>query len=126
MRMIVRAALPALMILFSAALLLAADLNGRWEGTLSTPNGDVSLTFNFKVDGAVLAGSVESAQGNFDISDGKVDGNKFTFTTHAGDSEITHEGTLSGDTIDLKVHGPWGDSDITLKRASEKPAAPQT
>jgi hypothetical protein len=52
-----------------------------------------------------------------------VDGTKFSFKTHAGDSEINHEGTLSGDTIQLKVNGPWGDSEIILKRSEEKPTA---
>ena len=120
--MLRRALLPALLILLSAALAFAADLNGRWEGSMSTPNGDFALTFNFKVDGATLTGTVETAEGKFDITDGKVDGDKFSFKTHAGDSDIDHEGTVSGDSIDLKVHGPWGDSAITLKRAAAKPA----
>ena len=126
MKMMRSAVLPALAIVLSAALSYAADLNGRWEGSISTPNGDVALTFNFKVDGATLTGTVETPQGNADITDGKVDGDKFSFKTHAGESEINHEGTLSGDTIQLKVEGPWGESEMTLKRAAEKPAAPQT
>lgn len=122
--MLRRALLPALLILLSAALAFAADLNGRWEGSMSTPNGDFPLTFNFKVDGAALTGSVETPEGKFDISDGKVDGDKFSFKSHAGDNDINHEGTLSGDTIQLKVTGPWGESEMTLKRAAEKPASP--
>jgi hypothetical protein len=121
--MIRRVLLSGLLILLSAALSSAADLNGRWEGSMSTPNGDFSLVFNFKVQGAALTGTVETPNGSVDITDGKVDGNKFSFKTHAGDSEINHEGTLSGDTIQLKVNGPWGDSEITLKRSEEKPPA---
>lgn len=121
--MIRRVLLLGLLILLSAALSLAADLNGRWEGTLNTPNGDFSLTFNFKVQGSTLTGTVETSEGNFDITDGKVDGDKFSFKTHAGDSDINHEGTLAGDTIQLKVNGPWGDSDIALKRSAAKPPA---
>jgi hypothetical protein len=124
--MLRRALLPALLILLSATLTLAADdLNGRWEGSMSTPNGDFALTFNFKVDGKTLAGTVETAEGSFDITDGRVDGDKFTFKSHAGDNDINHEGTLSGDTIQLKVTGPWGESNITLKRAAAKPADKQ-
>lgn len=118
--MIRRVWLSALLILLSATLSLTADLNGRWEGSLSTPNGDFSLVFNFKVDGAALTGTVETTNGSVDITDGKVDGNQFSFKTHAGDSEINHEGTLSRDTIQLKVNGPWGNSEISLKRAQEK------
>jgi len=121
--MIRRVWLSGLVIVFCAALSLAADLNGRWEGSMSTPNGDFSLVFNFKVQGATLTGTVETPNGSVDIEDGKVDGDKFSFKTHAGDSEINHEGTLSGDSIQLKINGPWGDSEIALKRSAEKPPA---
>ena len=119
--MLRRALLLGILLLLSVALALAADLNGRWEGSMSTPNGDFSLVFNFKVQGDTLTGTVETPNGNADITDGKVDGNKFSFKTHADDAEINHEGTLSGDTIQLKVNGPWGDSKVDLKRYAGKP-----
>jgi hypothetical protein len=112
--------LALLAILLSAILCVAADLNGRWEGSMSTPNGDFPLVFHFKVDGAKLTGSVEADVGNVEITDGKVDGDKFSFKTHVNGSEISHVGTLSGDTIQLDVEGPWGKSAVTLKRAQEK------
>ena len=103
-----------------AAVALAADINGRWEGTISGPNGDVQIAFNFKVDGAKLTGTVESPNGEIPIEDGKVDGDHLSFNTHFDDNVIKHEGTISGDTIQLSVEGPWGKSDMTLKRAKEK------
>jgi len=114
------------LLLFSAGVsLAAADLNGRWEGAINAGNGDVQLVFQFKVDGAVLTGSVETPQGSADISEGKVDGDNFSFKTHFQDAEINHQGTISGDSIQLKVSGPWGDTDMTLKRAAEaNPAKP--
>jgi hypothetical protein len=112
-----------LLLLSAGVSLAAANLNGRWEGSINTPNGDVDLVFHFNVSGAVLTGTVETPNGNADIADGKVDGDKFSFKTHAGDSEISHEGTISGDTIQLKVSGPWGDTDMTLKRAAEGKSA---
>ncbi len=118
--MLRRAGLAVILLLFSAAASLAAtDLGGRWEGSINTPNGDVDLVFHFKVDGAVLTGTVETPNGIADIADGKVDGDKFSFKTHAGDSDIIHEGAVSGDTIQLKVEGPWGDTSMQLKRAPE-------
>jgi hypothetical protein len=98
----------------------AADINGRWEGSVSGPNGDFQIAFNFKVDGAKLTGTVESPNGDIPIDDGKVEGDHISFKTHFDDSEINHEGTVSGDTIQLKVEGPWGKSEMTLKRAKEK------
>jgi len=117
--MLRRAGLLVVLFLISGALGLAADLNGRWEGSINTPNGDVQLAFHFKVDGAVLTGSVETPNGAADIAEGKVEGDKFSFKTHAGDAEITHKGIVSGDTIQLKVEGPWGDTEMRLERAGE-------
>ena len=92
----------------------------RWEGTVSGPNGDFQLVFNFHVDGSKLTGTVETPNGENPISDGKVDGDHLSFKTPFNDNDINHEGTVSGDTIDLKVEGPWGESDVTLKRAAKK------
>jgi hypothetical protein len=122
--MIRRAMLIGAGLLLSAAVCFAADFNGRWEGSISTPNGDAQIAFNFKVDGTKLTGTVESPNGEIPIEDGKVDGDKISFKTHFNDSEVNHEGTLSGDTIDLKVQGPWGESEMTLKRAEEKKDKP--
>ncbi len=118
--MIRRAAMVGAGLVLSAALGFAGDFNGRWEGSIQTPNGDATITFNFKVDGTKLTGSVESPNGDIPIEDGKVDGDKISFKTHFNDAEVNHQGTLSGDTIDLKVQGPWGESAMTLKRAEQK------
>jgi hypothetical protein len=108
-----------LSVLFAAAG-LAADVNGHWDGSMSTPNGDFQIGFTFKVDGTKLTGSVESPNGEIPIEEGKAEGDHISFKTHFNDSEVTHEGTVSGDTIQLHVKGPWGESDMTLKRSKEK------
>lgn len=118
--MIRRTMMAGVLMVVSAAFAFAADFNGRWESTFSGPNGDIQLVFHFKVDGAKLTGSVETTNGSIDIEEGKVDGDKISFNTHVGDSEVKHSGTISGDTIQLGVEGPWGHSDMTLKRAAEK------
>lgn len=118
--MLRRAMMAGILIVLAAAVCSAADLDGRWEGSISGPNGDFTLVFNFKVDGSKLTGTVETPNGENPISDGKVNGKQFSFKTHFQDAEINHEGTISGDTIELKVEGPWGESEMTLKRAAEK------
>jgi len=118
--MIRHALLAGILSALFATLSFAADINGRWEGTVSGPNGDFQIAFNFKVDGAKLTGTVEGPNGDVPIDDGKVDGDHVWFKTHFDDSEINHDGTVSGDTIQLKVEGPWGESEMTLKRAKEK------
>jgi hypothetical protein len=111
------------LILLAAAFGLAAAPNavdGHWQGTVSGPNGDFTLNFTFKAEGTKLTGKVETPNGEQPISDGKIEGDKLSFNTHFQDSVIEHQGTISGDTIQLKVKGPWGDSEMTLKRVPEK------
>jgi hypothetical protein len=115
-----RALMAGILMVASAAYVFAADATGRWETTFSTPDGDIQLVFNFKVDRAKLAGTVETPNGNVDLEDGKVDGDMISFNTHLGEDVIKHAGTVSGDTIALSVDGPWGHSDMTLKRAAGK------
>ena len=123
--MMKRALMAGMLLMLAAAVGLAADLNGRWQGSLDGPNGEVQLVFNFKVDGNSLSGSVETPDGNADITEGKVDGHKFSFKTHIGDNtEINHTGTISGDAIQLKIEGPWGESEMKLTRAPSPPAKP--
>jgi hypothetical protein len=118
--MIRRTLLAGGLIVLFAAVSFAADLNGRWEGTISTPNGDFQIAYNFKVDGTKLTGTAETPNGDTPFSDGTVNGDQFSFKTDAGGNEINHEGTITGDTIQMKVTGPWGEFQVTLKRAEKK------
>ena len=64
-----------------AASCLAADVDGKWVGTMSTPNGDIPVTFQFKADGAALSGSTSGPDGSsIAIANGKADGKNISFT----------------------------------------------
>lgn len=76
--------------LFLAALLAAADMNGKWTGSVDTPDGAVPLTFNLTAKGAAVTGTVTAtATGpGAEIADGKVEGDVATFsfvTNYHGD-----------------------------------------
>ena len=59
----------------------AADVDGKWTGTVSTPNGDFPVSYEFKADGATLTGTTMSPDGaTVPIKDGKIDGNNISFT----------------------------------------------
>ncbi|MGH9238918.1 MAG: hypothetical protein ACRD3G_12835 [Vicinamibacterales bacterium] len=63
-----------------AAPAFAADVDGKWAGTISTPGGDFPVAFEFKSDGATLTGTTQSPDGmSINIKDGKIDGDKVTF-----------------------------------------------
>ena len=102
-------------------------VEGRWEGTLGTADGALTLTYSFKTKGQVLTGTEESRSPAFSrsISEGKVNGDKISFKTTVNGNSIEHQGTVSGDTIELKSYGPGGEFDMTLKRVSGEKKSPQ-
>jgi opacity protein-like surface antigen len=100
---------------------LAADITGNWTGS----SDQFTLKFVFKQTGETLTGNVIGPQGDpLPITDGKVQGDKLSFTVKVdmgGNSmKITHEGTIKGDEISLttKVEGggDFGGGPMTLKR----------
>jgi len=118
--MVRRGVITGLLIAVAVIAAYAADINGHWEASMNTPNGDIRVGFNFKVDGAKLTGTVESPNGDIPIEEGKVEGDHISFKTHFNGNEVNHQGSVSGETIQLKVEGPWGESEMTLKRGAEK------
>ena len=73
------------------------------------------------MDGAKLTGTVQGPQGDpMDISNGKVDGDKFSFDVSFNGMTIKHECTLAGDEIKMttKADDPnFPGGEMTLKRA---------
>lgn len=102
----------------AVAAIWAADVTGRWTADMQTRNGNtMTMTMNLKADGDRLTGTVSGRQGDIDISDGKIDGNKITFKVvrEFNGNQMTqkYKGTLDGDTIHFTVTmegggGNWG------------------
>ena len=85
----------------------AADPSGRWAATFMSQVGEQVYTYEFIVKGTTLTGTAKgSLTGETKITDGKIDGDTFTFTESA-----MYEGMpvvftykckmTSGDTIEL-------------------------
>jgi hypothetical protein len=55
-------------------------VQGKWNITIKTPMGDKSGVLDLKTDGAALTGSLSSDEYQAAISDGKVDGNKLSWS----------------------------------------------
>jgi hypothetical protein len=116
--------------MLTAATALAADVTGTWTATAQTPNGDFTLTFAFKQDGANLTGTLQGPQGDpIAIANGKVDGAKFTFDVSFNGMTIHHDCTVDGDEIKMSTKSDSGDFpgvEMTLKRAKDAVPAPAT
>lgn len=120
----------ALAMAFGTAAVQAADLTGTWSSEMTTPDGQsFQLTFTFKQDGATLTGKVQGPMGDpLDISNGKIDGDKFTFDVSFNGMTIHHNCTVvSADEIKLTTKPDNADvpgMELTLKRVIETPPTP--
>jgi len=124
------------MMLCAGKAMAAADITGSWTTEMQAQDGsNIELTFTFKQDGATLTGSVASPMGPdpLPISNGKIDGDKFTFDVSFNGLMIHHDCTVDGDTIKMSTKTDSGDfppMNLTLTRAktgaSAAPAAPQS
>jgi hypothetical protein len=87
-------------VLLLGAPVFAADVDGKWTGTVSTPNGDLPVTFEFKADGARLTGSTMGFDGSMvEIKNGTVEGQNIafsvTFDFGGMPLEVTYKGVVS-------------------------------
>ena len=113
-------ALFVLMLLFAAPA-MAADVDGKWSGSLATPNGDVTIAFEFKADGTALTGSTTGPDGApTAIKNGKIDGNKISFivTVDFGGMmfDISYTGLVSPAEIKLTADFAGMPFEFTVKK----------
>ncbi|HEV2133692.1 MAG TPA: hypothetical protein VGR47_05465 [Terracidiphilus sp.] len=124
-------ALAVLFIALGSVTALAADFNGKWTAQVETPRGTQTLTFNFKVDGSALTGTVTTMRGDVDIQNGKVDGDNISFDQvmnfNGNEFKISYTGKADG-ADSIKFTRQFGDrpgTDFVAKRgdAGAAPAA---
>lgn len=86
----------------------AADVDGKWSGTMSTPGGDFPVGFVFKADGTKLTGTMIGMEGmELPIANGKIDGDKisYTVTIDVGGMmlELVYKGVVTASEIKLDM-----------------------
>ena len=111
----------AIGLLLTAASCFAADVDGKWTGTMNTPNGDVPVSFTFKADGAMLDGSTTGPAGEIKIANGKADGNNIsfniTFDFQGMPFKIDYKGVVSKDQIKFTLDIMGMPFELTVKKA---------
>jgi hypothetical protein len=122
-----------LMMTFALAVpVFAADVDGKWTGSVESPGGEIPVTFNFKADGVKLTGTTLNFDGNeLAISDGKVDatGKNITFklTLDFGGMPVVlnYKGVVSSTEIKMtsEAEGMPMPIEFVLKKAPATPAA---
>ena len=110
--------------MFVAGLAFAADIDGKYEGEVAGMGGEsIKIGYTFKADGTTLTGTTKYMNGSdAAITDGKIDGNNFSFSVDIGMGPWKYKGALSGDQIEMKMDmgggGGMGEMPPTiLKRA---------
>ena len=91
----------------------AADITGTWIGAISGGNGDFTLTYTFKQDGAKFTGTVTGPQGDpMPLIDCKLEGDKISFAVKVdmggNASTFSSTGTIKDDEITLKTTNDAG------------------
>lgn len=121
------AALASGLLMASGARLSAADepakVGGSWQMTVETPRGSIDQTLTLEQDGSALKGTLSGPRGDAAL-EGKVDGNKVSFTvkreTPNGTFTLEYTGTIDGDSIAGTVHSERFDGKWTAKRGAAK------
>lgn len=101
----------------------AADVDGKWAGTLSTPMGDVPVAFTFKADGATLTGTTSGPDGSdVKITNGKADGNNISFSVSFDFGgmplQLDYKGVVANGEIKLTIDVAGMTMDVTVKKAA--------
>ncbi len=117
--------LAATVMMFCAVLAWAADAAGKWTAQVPGRGGQMrETTFNFKVEGEKLTGTVSGMQGDNPITDGKVKGDDISFVVvmNFGGNEVkmNYKGKVSGDEIKFTREREGGNmppQEFTAKRA---------
>ena len=105
---------------------MAQTIAGKWTGDMPGRGGDtMPTTFNFKVDGAKLTGTMTGPQGDVPLQEGKVTGSQVSFSTtldFGGNSvKILYKGTMSGDQMKMSRERDGGGGQVrefTIKRST--------
>lgn len=92
----------ALLILLASA--WAADVTGKWVAETQGMQGPSQTTFVFKVEGTAVTGTVTTARGDSEISEGKIEGDTITFAVvrkrqDGSEMKTVWKGKVAGDEI---------------------------
>jgi hypothetical protein len=98
-----------------SGLVYAQGVAGKWTGEQPGRGGNPGqpITLELKVSGSTVTGTMKTGDGDpVQISDGKVDGMKVSFTTSinrgGNDFQIMYSGEVNGDELTLMRQGGGG------------------
>jgi len=101
----------------------AADVTGKWVAQVPGRGGETrETTFNFKVDGENLTGTMSGRQGDVALTDGKIKDDALSFNVamsfQGNAMKFVYKGKVSGDEIQFTRQREGSDrsQEFTAKR----------
>ncbi len=120
-------AVATLFVCLASLTVFAASIDGKWNSEVKFGERTFQRTFNLKSDGSTLTGTMEMSAGgqsrSTDIRNGKIDGNKFSFSLvqrgKQGERTVLYEGTVEGDELKgtMKPEGQDEGRPFTAKKS---------
>jgi hypothetical protein len=104
---------------FMVCLAAIADMSGKWAAVFNAPDGNAyPLSYDFKVNGDKLTGTLDAAGMSVPIDSGKVSGEKLSFSVTVQGNTYSHKGQYyaAGDSIAVDVEFEGGKGHMTFKR----------
>ena len=104
----------------------AADISGKWTGTIKTPIGDMNYVFDLKVEGEKLMGKAVMSMGGESsesaLSEGLVKGDEISFVemlkVQGQELRCEYKGKISGNEIrGSRTVGSFGAEEFAVARA---------
>ncbi len=94
------------LLLLAALSLGAADVAGKWTGTVEIPAGTFQVTLTLEQKGDEISGTIATQNNGYPIQKGKISGGKLTFEVPADQIYIV-ECTVEKDSLagDVKSSG---------------------
>ncbi len=100
----------------------AAGVDGKWTGTIDSPNGPVQVNYEFKSAGKTVTGTTMGPDGSvLPLKSVKLEGNKISFSLDLdfgqGPTTFNYTGVVEGG--EMKLHSEFMGQpiDFTLKKA---------
>ena len=97
-----------------------ANIDGSWDTLVKSPMGDQKATLTIQSQGDSFTGQYSGAMGTTEIKNGKVDGDKLSWSldiTVPMPMTLTAEATVDGDTLNGQVTaGAFGSFPMTGNR----------
>ena len=109
-------------LVLTVASCLASEADGKWVGSINTPNGPIPVSFDLTSDGNKVTGTTVGPQGEVKITNGTIEGSllSFALTFNVGGTNVTirYKGIVAKDQINFTLTFGGDPTDFVVKRVS--------